>query len=259
VPVVGPVVRKGIQMTVTILHLSDIHIDKESDGILFRPTEVSAAAFWAAHDAELVVILVSGDIAYSGTEEQYKLAEKFLTKIRDSLRSEVSCPIEVVTVPGNHDCDFEEDNSTREVLIGSLSGPAPPQVDESVIESCTRVQNAYFGFRDRIEEPGRADGDRLLWRRSFDVRGHKIWFECLNVSWVSKKKETLGSLYFPISRYSDAEANGSEVRIVTMHHPANWFSQTVYRPFRKFVHSRADILITGHEHEGNVGIKIQTP
>src|SRR5262249_13201558 len=34
----------------------------------------------------------------------------------------------------------------------------------------------------------------------------------------------------------------------------NWFGQSVYRPFRSFVRQLADILVTGHEHQGNVGI-----
>jgi hypothetical protein len=100
------------------------------------------------------------------------------------------------------------------------------------------------------------DGDRLLWIRSFQPGGRNIQVECLNVSWISKKKESVGNLYFPIDRYGEAPNDrGADVRIVVMHHPVNWFWQAGYRSFRRFVYSRADMLITGHEHEGNVGTK----
>jgi hypothetical protein len=242
-------------MSIVLLHLSDIHIKTVSDAVLRHAQEIAAAAFDAAREADLLLVIVSGDIAFSGEDSQYTAAEGFLNSIVQILRQEASCPVHVVTVPGNHDCDFTRSDGTREVLVNSLTGATPPPVDTSMIDSCTSVQESYFRFRDRIESPRRSDGDRLLWSSELEVSGRKIRVECVNVAWVSRKKERNGQLYFPVSRYSQASVDNVRVRVVIMHHPLNWFSSTIYRPFRQFVHRRADLLITGHEHEFNVGVR----
>ena len=83
--------------------------------------------------------------------------------------------------------------------------------------------------------------------------GRVVEFNSLNVSWVSKLKEEPGHMLFPVDRYDSMRAAKAALRIVVLHHPLNWFSQGIYRPFRKFVRNIARIVISGHEHQGNVG------
>ena len=80
--------------------------------------------------------------------------------------------------------------------------------------------------------------------------------DVLNVSWVSQLNEEQGHLFFPIHRYSEktSDAIQSNVRVAVMHHPLNWYGQSMYRPFRMFIRQLAHILITGHEHQGNIGV-----
>jgi hypothetical protein len=134
------------------LHVLQLfHIKSERDLILKRAKEIAAAGFAAAREAKLVMIIASGDIAFGGDEDQYRQAEIFLAEIKAALQPETSAPIEFVTVPGNHDCDFTKNNRTREMLVDTLTGPNPGPVDDSVIESCTVIQGEYFKFRDRLE------------------------------------------------------------------------------------------------------------
>lgn len=76
----------------------------------------------------------------------------------------------------------------------------------------------------------------------------------MNIAWCSKIKEEPGKLYFPIDHYGNKQNSDTDVRIVILHHPLNWFSQSIYRRFREFVRKLANIVVTGHEHIGNVGI-----
>lgn len=242
-------------MTVLVLHLSDIHIRTSSDLILERSSEIAACAYSALPSASHVFIVLSGDIAYSGEDAQYELAALFLEKIKEVLIKESKVPVTFVIAPGNHDCDFRKDTSARKILVKSLEeSDTSDEIDPSIIQVCTTVQESFFAFRKKLE--GDIDVvDDLLWRSlRFEVEGKSLGFECLNISWVSKLREDAGRLYFPFDKYSNKKNDDVDVRFIVLHHPLNWFHQNVYRPFRAFVRNLADVVISGHEHQGNVGL-----
>lgn len=242
------------EMTAVILHLSDIHIKTAKDPILQRGNSIAAATFAYLPAASHVFIVCSGDIAYSGTSEEYKAATGLFTEIRETIQKENNLPVTFIFAPGNHDCDFEKNYEARKILVTSIEKSDSTQVDESIINICTAIQADYFSFRDTLENNTSAIDDKL-WRTSiFEVEGKKIAFDCLNISWVSKIREDIGKLYFPIERYSNQTFESADMRILVMHHPLNWFNQSMYRSFRKFIRKIANIVITGHEHQGNVGL-----
>lgn len=239
-------------MTAIVLHLSDIHIKEDDDQILKHPEDIAACVFSSLPEATKIFILVSGDIAYSGKIEQYKIAETFLKQIQSSIVKEKNIPVHFVIAPGNHDCDFEFDNNIRQMAIKCLAED-PGSVDNSVIDQCTVVQKAFFDFTDRLISGSNITGDKLWLTHSFTVEEKTIIFDTLNLSWVSKIREEQGGIVFPHHRYLDKANANSHVRVVVLHHPLNWFNQSMYRGFRKFIRTLASIVVTGHEHQANVG------
>lgn len=241
-------------MTAVVLHLSDIHIKTPQDPILQRGTAIAAATFSSLPSASHVFIVCSGDIAYSGTAEQYQSASELFSNIASSIRKETECPVSFVLSPGNHDCDFSENSSARKMLVDFMEKAENPEVDKSVIETCTSIQKEFFKFRESLEKCSPIQDD-MLWRSSsFEVEGKVITFDCLNISWVSKIHEDIGRLFFPIERYEKRAFDHADVRLVVLHHPLNWFNQSIYRPFRTFIRKLANIVVTGHEHQGTVGL-----
>lgn len=241
-------------MTAVILHLSDIHIKSAKDPILKRAKSIAACVFSSLPSASKIFIVVSGDIAFSGQADQYALAAVFFDEIRSAIVAETDVPVSFIIVPGNHDCDFDKNNSARKMLIKSIDESDNPDIDASVIETCTSIQGNFFAFRDRLESNPNTYGDSLWRTARYEVEGKSFSFECLNVSWVSKLKEEPGHLFFPIERYKAEKSDCVDVRLVVLHHPLNWFSQTIYKPFRTFLRQTANIIISGHEHQANVGI-----
>ncbi|WP_433852583.1 metallophosphoesterase [Stenotrophomonas nitritireducens] len=238
-------------MSLLLVHLSDIHIKTDSDPILKRGDAIAAALNPYLPSASLIVIVVSGDVAFSGAKKQYAAAKKFFDGIRKAVRKEARCDVEFLICPGNHDCDFEKNNQSRKNNILGVQGGGG--VDDSVIKSCTRIQDEFFRFRDSLETWKSPAGDRLWRTVSVEAEGRKIVFDALNVSWVSNIKEDK-NLFFPFSRYQDQVLEeSSDIRFIAFHHPLNWFSSSIYRPFRKFLRDVGSVLISGHEHEGNVG------
>lgn len=241
-------------MTAVILHLSDVHIKSAKDPILKRAKSIAACVFSSLPSASKVFIVVSGDIAFSGQADQYALATTFFDEIRSAIAAEADLSVSFVIVPGNHDCDFDKNNSARKMLIKSIDESDDPEIDGSVIATCTSIQSDFFTFRDALESNPDAYGDSLWRTARYEVEGKCFSFECLNVSWISKLKEEPGRLYFPVAHYKAKKSDSVDFRLVVLHHPLNWFSQTIYKPFRTFLRQTANIIISGHEHQANVGI-----
>lgn len=235
-------------MKLLVLLLSDIHISTDSDEVFKRVKAISATTFHAAREAQICVIAVTGDITYSGSMEQFALAKSLLNTIRDELVSE-GCPrVEIITVPGNHDCELKPENLARTRIIESINLHPEDAEDISIVETCTQAQENYFVFKKEITSLVPKYDDRLWTEYEFDVGGHQVGFSALNVSWMSLLKEKPGTLVFPIQKYMRILQEPVHTRFVLMHHPINWYVQGTYHPLRTAIRTHAAAILSGHEH-----------
>ncbi len=238
-------------MTITILHLSDIHIDNINDIVLQRNKLIASALIPHLRAISVLVILVSGDIAQAGTAKEYLLAEQFLSELVKEIEENTSVKIEVILAPGNHDCDFSGDQDVRLAIIDLIKKKGGV-IPEGYISTCVDTQKNFISFRNKFEKSSSILMDDLLWKSyCIELNGKKVVFDILNASWMSTKHEQQGGLIFPYERYISAKQSDADLRIVTLHHPLNWYNQTNYLKFRGFVHHLADIVVTGHEHQSS--------
>lgn len=240
-------------MSVLIIHLSDIHIRGANSPIISRYERICAAVSSQLPSADRVLIIVSGDIAQSGQEAEYAAAKQFFDGLLEQLSQETSAPVDIVFVPGNHDCDFRKNTFSRENNIAAVT-KGGGAIDETVIAACTEVQNEYFEFQGSFSTP--VEGDRLRWVYKFELGGKRWEIVCLNVAWISKLHEDKG-LTFPFKNYEVVGGTGADVRITVLHHPLNWFDAMSYRDFRRYLRQTSSLILTGHEHEGNSGLVIE--
>ena len=110
-------------MELILVHITDIHLENDTDyNILEARSEyIANAVNKHVIDATntLLVLCITGDVAYSGKEEQYLSAAIFISDIIAGIKRRFeNLFIQIVTVPGNHDCDFDrEDSAIRESLL----------------------------------------------------------------------------------------------------------------------------------------------
>lgn len=240
-------------MKILLLHLSDIHLKSRSNPIMDRARSISAATFSRIHSASAIFIVISGDVAFSGARNEYEAASAFLNELRTALTDEIDAPIHFILAPGNHDCDFSGDQSVRQALIDSVIQSKGSGLSSAIVGECIKVQQNFTEFRNTWG-PDEKTVDEALWiSYPFDIDGYKVSFDCLNVAWMSQLHEKQGQLIFPIEQFEHLKSQTVHLRIAVLHHPLNWYGQTTYRPFRKFIRSLAQIVITGHEHEQNIG------
>ncbi len=118
----------------TLVHLSDLHFIVGDTGRAEREAhargrileDLKTLAF-----AGIVVdaVLVTGDIAFSGEEEQYKLADEWLNDLADALGMKRS---RVIVCPGNHDVDRSAIGDEQRQHHADLTECAPNMLDAAV-------------------------------------------------------------------------------------------------------------------------------
>lgn len=240
---------------IMFLHLSDIHIRRQTDEILKRTSAIAAATYQHLPEIHTLAIIVSGDIAWSGTAAEYKLAKDFIDNLKAAIRAESQVvKIEVFVCPGNHDCDFTLNDETRDAVLArirSLDGTTP---SKSLVNTATSIQNEFFHFRDAVCTQAWTKEDRLSWQTVIQVHGVRVGIRCLNVAWMSEIKEKQGTLVYPADAVTPFSfEKSSEISITLLHHPYNWFGQTTYRNLQTAVRRESQLVFTGHEHFQNVG------
>ena len=247
-------------MRLLLIHLSDIHITSENDTITSRYPQIVDAVKNLDYSLDLCVVVVTGDVAYSGTTEQYIVAFEFFENMRNLLTSNLSgaktgttVPVAFVMVPGNHDCDFTANGDLREVITKTILTDTSIADKPDIVQTCTAVQEPFFDFLDAMESLPRASSSeghdaRLSYKYnlSHDEK-ESLVFLCYNTAWLSQLHETQGGLFFP-SEAARLDQNEGSLVVASFHHPYNWLESNNARPFRENVESIADLVLTGHEH-----------
>ena len=239
-------------MKLLIVHLSDLHLREKGNPVVAKFPLITKAL--QNEEAELsgLVVIVSGDIAYSGKTAEYNVATECLRGLRNELAAKTKVSdIRFVFVPGNHDCDFGRASNARETVISAIRKGISAPVDAGTIELCCNVQNDFFGFCDSFGTPAPTrTKDRLYWEYSWEKGDVTVVFRCFNTAWISQLHEQQGGLFFPDGWLSDGEPQTkADYNVGVFHHPYNWFPAATYRQFRGHIEKTCDLILTGHEHE----------
>lgn len=234
-----------------LLHLSDIHLSSRGPNpVLERWQALADAAAAAGRDSDYCLVIVSGDVAYSGSKDEYRIALKFLRQLRNRLEKSFLA-VEFVIAPGNHDCDFSSEGRAREKALAKLT---EEEIDESVYEAGARTQRQYWEFEGSLQKRGGlGDFPPAVDRRNVVFGELAVGVRVVNSAWMSSLEERAGSIVVPqevigVLQTPDAE---TDVVITVFHHPYGWFGPQK-NEFRAAVESTSDIVLTGHEHYPHV-------
>jgi hypothetical protein len=232
--------------SVALLHLSDIHLKSELDPVLERLKQIADAIGPELKPMSACIIVLSGDIAFSGRDEEYVAADRLVSELTDQLRSRFSGEVHLVLCPGNHDCDFSAMLPGRDKILEGLRQRRKP-VSKEMATACAEVQANFFGFLRAKAAPGLNESNDLVWHYQIPVDSKTIRILCCNTAWVSQLKEIPSTLYFPID-YVKGTKDRADVAITMMHHPYGWLAPENARALRGRIEEVSDIVLTGHEH-----------
>lgn len=232
-----------------ICHISDIHFKKDLiNPVIYKTTKLAEAIGCNMVNDFQMIIVISGDIAYSGYPEEYSIALDFLIKLEEEIKSitgKEGMEFHYVMVPGNHDCILNVNNEIRKVLLENVK--SKQEASNDIIEQCKIVQRNFFDFYETFIQ--RSDKDTALCiLRELNIDNKKLLFQSFNTAWMSTIPEKQGELIFPENQLPRIESNNYDIVFSLFHHPLNWLESNNKRKFKEYIEKTSDIIITGHEH-----------
>lgn len=201
-------------------------------------------------------ILVTGDIAQSGTWEQYVVASRWL----DELANRIKCPIHrVQMVPGNHDLDRKKLSTGGSQLLDFIRAGGPAEYEKVFSNPTDRATllarfedygRFSFGYRCVLDEEAKYASNLRIeigpdrWIRFVRLNSSLL---CTGEERENPPELMIGSRQFTIPK------KVREENIVLVHHPLHWYKDAA--DVRQYVRARARVFITGHEHNPKVDVE----
>lgn len=226
--------------TIVFLHLSDIHIDKEKNIIYEHIRKiVDSLKRYKSIKIKNIIIILSGDITYSGNASQFSNAKKLMGSLIVSLNKVFECSCTVLVVPGNHDVNHADstlsvtclkDEKYSEYEIGEYS-KLNSFYNFARLNHCFERSEMYFDIR------------RLT------ISNCKIKVNLINNGIFSTLDQYKGLLYLPIDcidKLSDRE--DADFVITIMHHAPDFYRDDIKNRIEDTIVKNSDILFHGHEH-----------
>ncbi len=235
------------------MQISDIHFGQATqsqDKYIHKEVQRALLEDLKAFPAE--VIVVTGDVAYSGQQSEYKEASLWLDQAMASCGAK-----KIYVVPGNHDIDFTQIGYLAERLCKDIRGLSLEQLNDEVgkllgdptSESAILAKlQAFRNFAAGYEGGDFRSGDEAYWTADLaDLGPVSLRMVGLNSTLFCLMKDSPGDLVLPAKQYTAAlELNSGEELIVLVHHPLEWLKNKVQA--QEWIVAKSRILMMGHEH-----------
>lgn len=244
-------------MKLKILHLSDLHFSSKglSQDIVISSLSKKIEEL-SKIESKPNILILTGDIAFSGKPEEYNKAKDFINKIAGFCEITVQ---NIFIIPGNHDVDrdklkpshkswwynFKDESQLTEVLSSEIALP--------IIKATT---SAYFEF---IEEfmTGKTEigpyGEYVA-KVPFGENGISLKIIGLNSAIFcgydgdDQKRLALG--LEQVTYCTEKIDTLTEIIISCIHHPFECF-HICEKPSLNVIQRVSDIVLSGHVHEPN--------
>lgn len=242
-------------MSLIYIHLSDIHFGQEKGGDLYIHDDVKEQILTDAREYVIGLkngkadgIIVSGDIAYAGKQQEYVNAGKWL----DRLTAAVGCDVtDVQVVPGNHDIDRDKITAITQTTIDDIIKNGDDALDKYLANEDDRefIYKQFASYREFAEGydcPLDTDG-KVSKSKTFTIApDRRLKFLGVNTALIcSKSKVEMGGLILGRRQRVIPTEPGLET-VVIAHHPLHWLQDS--EDANKYIRNRARVLISGHEH-----------
>ena len=250
-------------LSVSWLHISDFHF--QATGDKFSQEQACKALLESVEAAvtqgeEFAFAAVTGDIAFSGQEAEYKEARTFLDQLVETTGLKGS---DFYFVPGNHDVD----RGLGELAYhGGRSDITSPESVDYYLADPDRIsglilrQGAYRSFveeftagQHRIPTP-----DGLAYVSKLNLHPVTVCILGLNSAWLSGSNEEYGRLVVGerqmINAITEAKSHNPHYIIALAHHPMSWLTEWDANSCATRLLPAADFFLRGHLHLNRVSL-----
>lgn len=237
-------------MKILFLHLSDLHLRESTDINKTAVNEIAGSLSpQCIGSVNKIVVLVTGDIGYSGKRSEYNAFTEFKALLIAGLKERVlpEVFIDVFFVPGNHDIDYTKlpTADERKYYEGWLKPEKETEID------FTKEMAARKAFFDFAQQSGTFDQkERVFCRKVIDIDGFTVEINLLNTSFFSLLHENDQGLHFlpPEIISKIVRPTGAMMAIALMHHSHQWLNDGCKREAEKALLEKNTMIFCGHEH-----------
>ena len=251
---------------ITWLHLSDLHFrkgeqDTWNEDIVLRALLTDLRERIRSDGLHPDFIVVTGDLAFGGAEEEYVLARQFLDQLIEMTGLEKS---RLFVVPGNHDV-------ARTLVTRGAKGIASSLDSRDSINEVLRADEDRSLLLRRFEQYGEFVSDYFAGDCEFDdehyfhvhrltVGGKQMALLGLNSAWLCASDEDKDHLALGERQVREAIdlAKESDLKIALMHHPFDWLLECDRNDCEPLLMQACDFVLHGHLHRTGL-LSLATP
>ena len=246
----------------TFLHLSDLHITtNDADSQFDRDLKIRQALLddlGIEGRTNFDAILVTGDVAYHGSADEFARAKLWFEEVRTKTNSN---PEALFVVAGNHDVNQKivSKNSSLWDLHQLLRDPAKSPEDrlaslEGKLKDPTldflAALKEYSAFAQEYGCP--TSCKELAWVQFLNggktlEDGTAVRFHGLNSALLSDDADTKANLLLGGFQFKHFNSDPCYVNVVLCHHPHSWLIDG--NPSNDFFRTQAHVVLSGHEHD----------
>ena len=251
------------QWSVLILHISDIHLregvvgsTQDPDAHLRGSLVTDAVNFCQQLGKKPDIIAISGDVAFAGSEPEYKCATEWLKELCKRCGVTLN---EVFVIPGNHDVVRSTAKQTliqllhKEIRNASslsvdsvISGLLKDGLTGPLLYKSIEPYNEFAGkFLCSLFPPDRT----ICERRVPFQKGWTVRFLGVNSTFVSGDNDKERGLYLDVAAKQISNEPGA-VNIVLCHHPYSWLANGDV--FADHLATVSQLQLFGHAHTNRI-------
>ncbi len=248
---------------VTLLHLSDLHIRKDDKekidrGMVLDPLLERLETDYKK-DLRPELVVVTGDIAFQGIQDEYELASPFLNDLLKVLHLNKEC---LYLVPGNHDV-YRKAYRPTEVPRYDTNREINEELSNADYRAdLLKGMKHYFGFVQANFPHLTSEHGNLVpfVDRIKSETGYSLGLVGLNSAWMCRAckpgeddsgRIAIGEHQIK-SAFSELQDKGVvDVALVMFHHPLRWLAPMDRRICERYLDQT--ISLAGHLHEPGGG------
>jgi len=204
------------------------------------------------------LIFITGDLAYSGKESEYKLVHSFideLMKITGVVKQSI------FMIPGNHDVDRSKISDESRTIINKLGNEQAVNdllansIDLEIIMK--RLDGYGQFFKEHFNGDLEFDQNHYFYVTQKSISSKNISILGLNSAWAAGSDQDQYNLFLGERQVREAikHAGSTDLCFVLMHHPFKWLRDSDADICEPLLLDKNNIILHGHLHK--TGITLQ--
>ena len=237
------------------LHISDFHCREKlkwsQDVVLKSLLEDIKKNYSGELKPDLVFI--TGDISFSGQEEEFKIAQDFIDKLKEITEIDID---RIFFVPGNHDIDRNEE---EDAIIGARtiirnSGELDRiYTNPKRLKTLFNRQSVYRKFVNSNRENEIYTDRSLSHFINLNIKSINLKIVLIDTAWLAHDNTDIGNLVVGEHQIINPISDDCDDKLVfsLMHHPLYWLQEFEQLPIENLLVKNSHFVLRGHVHQSD--------